>query len=59
MNRLLALVALSLLGVAAIGCAEKSSSTTTTKQTGPGGTTTTESKDTVKQSGENPPAAKP
>ncbi|HWB10643.1 MAG TPA: hypothetical protein VG826_15540 [Pirellulales bacterium] len=40
---------------ATIGCDHKSTTKTTETIKGPGGTTEIEHKDTVKQSGENPP----
>jgi hypothetical protein len=60
MKRLIALAAMVLMGTAmSLGCSDKASTTKKTTQTGPGGTTTTEQTETVKKSGENPPAANP
>ena len=59
MKRLIALGSMALLcSTFAIGCAEKATTTSKTEATGPGGKTEVEHTETVKQSGENPPAVK-
>ena len=51
---------LSLLSIGMIGCAKDESSTKTeTVTTTPGGKTTVTTEKDVKQTGENPPAARP
>lgn len=57
MKRLISLASLMLITLAVTaGCNKKATSTTTETIKGPGGTTTVEQKETVKKSGENPPA---
>lgn len=57
MKRLIAFASPLLVTFAvAAGCSDKASSTTTVKKEGPGGTTKVEEKETVKQTGQNPPA---
>lgn len=56
MKRLIALASLLLISFAVtVGCGDKATTKSTTTTTGPGGTTEVEHKDTVKQTGDNPP----
>ena len=50
---------LGLFSLGMIGCAEKSSTKTETEITTPGGKTTITTEKDVKQTGENPPPARP
>ena len=50
---------LSLFSMSLIGCAEKSTTKTETEVTTPGGKTTVTTEKEVKQTGENPPPARP
>jgi len=52
----LSLMALGMLSLGTIGCADKASTKSKTETSGPGGTTTVEHDTTVKQTGDNPPA---
>jgi hypothetical protein len=54
-----AVLMLSLFSIGTIGCAEKSSTKTETEITTPGGKTTITTEKDVKQTGENPPPARP
>lgn len=56
MKRLLSLVLLVLSSfVATVGCSDKATTKRTETVQGPGGTTEIEQKETVKESGKNPP----
>jgi hypothetical protein len=50
---------LSLVSLTMIGCAEKTSTKTETEIKTPGGTTTITTEKDVKQTGNNPPPARP
>lgn len=60
MKRLIAMLAISCLSATVMmGCAEKQSSESELKLTTPGGETTITTEREVKQTGENPPPARP
>ena len=54
-----AALVLSLLSLSMTGCAEKTSTKTETEIKTPGGTTTITTEKDVKQTGNNPPSARP
>jgi len=57
MKRILAsVVVLSILSIGFVGCGDKATKKTETKTSTPGGSTTTTHEDTVKKTGDNPPA---
>ena len=60
MNRIVCTaLLLTLFSVGIVGCADKSSTKTETEITTPGGKTTITTEKDVKQTGENPPPARP